>query len=420
MNQMKKYLVVMTAMAVIASLSACGNNETSEKESNSNKTESVIDEQNAESSADDKKETSETLVSTAELDDENTDSELHGISMTLLEDINNEVDTYAKLNRPRMNFADDNYIYSTFINNVYMANINTKLTHYGRTGFWYNDKLYSVMHKKKSDEEFESGLYLNCHTYDGQLLGRLLIAPFTSSYTVKNVWADKNENLLIHLSANKEIYLYVNADMSNFQTVEFSGGKDEENYNILGFYNDKICYMDEDAIYLMDTNSFKSEIFSNVNDGLAREKPALIGKYLFLSRHIIDLEKQEVVLKITDDMISTYGYTDYYYKSVAAWASSVCNTSRFNYVYTLNDGTLYSCPRNKDFILGYDFTDETLANSGKIVYENVEAYASVSDEWVFIMTKEYDKMFFNTVSGQEIPIPDETEYFDKSYPDTNI
>lgn len=67
MNQMKKFLVVMTAMAVIASLSACGNNETSEKESNSSKTESVADEDIISSSEGNKKKASDIKTESANL-----------------------------------------------------------------------------------------------------------------------------------------------------------------------------------------------------------------------------------------------------------------------------------------------------------------------------------------------------------------
>ncbi len=394
MNKKKSILAAFIAMGMLLTMAGCGADNTSDGSSNTGSTDITSNTENA---------TKETDNNSVAADAETTDNS------TIFDMINAEVDNYVKTEYPRRRFVSDDYFYVNAGLDIYQLDRATNTLFNHRDGFWYKNHIYTMETLKRDKNGYVSGTYLNKYTPDGQLAGRILL-PAGTSVGITEFYIDSKENIVICDSKEVSTVIVTDANLTNVQVFPLP---EEDKYDVAGIYHDKICYFDKDAIYLMDTATGTSEKYSELNNDLIESKSTIvIGKYLFLDKAVIDMDKNEVVYKADNEALSKYNKFVENFDGIDSYVRYTYNSgcTEYFYDYVGYENTITKYPRNTDYIIGIDKTD------GELIYTKAEACVSVSDEWIFIQDENYDEVFINTVTNEKIVIESAPAlYFEKHY-----
>lgn len=394
MNKTKRILAAFIAATTILTMAGCGADNTTDSSSDTGSTDIASNTENT------TKETDNDSVAT---DTETTDNS------TIFDMINAEVDNYVKTEYPRRRFVSDDYFYVNAGADIYQLDRATNILFNHRDGFWYKKHIYTMETLKKDKNGYVSGTYLNKYAPNGQLAGRILL-PTGTSVGITEFYIDSKENIVICDSKEVSAVIVTDANLTNVQVLPIP---EENKYDVAGIYHDKICYFDKDAIYLMDTETGTSEKYSELNSDLIESQSTIvIGKYLFLDKAIIDMDKNEVVYEADNEALSKYNKSVDNFDGIDSYVRYTYNSgcTEYFYDYVGYDNTITKYPRNTDYIIGIDKT------AGKLIDTKAESCVSVSDEWIFIQDENYDEVFINTVTNEKIVIESAPAlYFEKHY-----
>ena len=394
MNKMKKFLVAFIAIGTLLTMAGCGAGKTTDGSSDTGSTDIASSTENA------TKETDNDSVAT---DAEITDNS------TIFDMINAEVDNYVKTEYPRRRFVSDDYFYVNAGADIYQLDRATNTLFNHRDGFWYKNHVYTMETLKRDKNGYVSGTYLNKYTPDGQLAGRILL-PAGTSAGISEFYIDSKENIVI--CDSKEVLAVIVAD-ANLTNVQVLSLPEEDKYDVAGIYHDNICYFDKDAIYLMDIATGTSEKYSELNNDLIESKSTIvIGKYLFLDKAIIDMDKNEIVYEADNDTLTKYNKSADNFDGIDSYVRYTYNSgcTEYFYDYVGYENTITKYPRNTDYIIGIDKT------AGELIDTKAESCVSVNDEWILIQDENYDEVFINTVTNEKIVIESAPAlYFEKHY-----
>lgn len=398
MNKTKRILTAFIAAITILTMAGCGADNTTESSLDTGSTDIASNTENA------TKETDNDSVAT---DTETTDNS------TIFDMINAEVDNYVKTEYPRRRFVSEDYFYVNAGADIYQLDRATNTLFNHRDGFWYRNHIYTMETLKRDKNGYVSGTYLNKYTPDGQLAGRILL-PTGTSVGITEFYIDSKENIVICDSKEVSAVIVADANLTNVQVLPLP---EKDKYDVSGIYHDKICYFDKDAIYLMDIATGTSEKYSELNNDLIESKSTIvIGKYLFLDKAIIDMDKNEIVYEADNDTLTKYNKSADDFDGIDSYArytyNSGCTEYFYDYVreYAGDEHTITKYSRNADYIIGIDKTD------GELIYTKAEACVSVNDEWIFIQDENFDEVFINTVTNEKIVIESAPAlYFEKHY-----
>lgn len=394
MNKTKRILAAFIAATTILTMAGCGADNTTDSSSDTGSTDIASNTENT------TKETDNDSVAT---DTETTDNS------TIFDMINAEVDNYVKTEYPRRRFVSDDYFYVNAGADIYQLDRATNTLFNHRDGFWYKNHIYTMETLKKDKNGYVSGTYLNKYTPNGQLAGRILL-PAGTSVGITEFYIDSKENIVICDSKEVSAVIVTDANLTNVQVLPIP---EENKYDVAGIYHDKICYFDKDAIYLMDTAIGTSEKYSELNSDLIESQSTIvIGKYLFLDKAIIDMDKNEVVYEADNEALSKYNKSVDNFDGIDSYVRYTYNSGCTDYFYDYvgYENTITKYPRNTDYIIGIDKT------AGELIDTKAESCVSVSDEWIFIQDENYDEVFINTVTNEKIVIESAPAlYFEKHY-----
>lgn len=286
MNKTKRILAAFIAMGMLLTMAGCGADNTTDSSSDTNSTDIASSTENT---------IEETNNNSVAADAETTDNS------TIFDMINAEVDNCVKTEYPRRRFVSDDYFYVNAGLDIYQLDRATNTLFNHRDGFWYKNHVYTMETLKRDKNGYVSGTYLNKYTPDGQLAGRILL-PAGTSVGITEFYIDSKENIVICDSKEVSAVIVTDANLTNVQVLPFP---EEDEYDVAGIYHDKICYFDKDAIYLMDIVTGTSKKYSELNNDLIESKSTIvIGKYLFLDKAIIDMDKNEVVYEADNEALS--------------------------------------------------------------------------------------------------------------------